>query len=123
MTRAIFVLGLVAALTFAARPFLTDTTMLTGSGAALAFGFLLLAALQTGHIFHGLRLPHLTGFILCGAIFGPEILKLLTKQMIHDLALVKKVAVGLIALTAGCELNFQKLRPKMKSIGLVATFG
>ena len=33
-------------------------------------------------LFHGLRLPHLTGFILCGAIFGPEVLGLLTKPMI-----------------------------------------
>ena len=123
MTRAIFVLSLVAALTFAARSFLTDGTMLTGSGAALAFGFLLLAALQTGHIFHGLRLPHLTGFILCGAIFGPEVLGLLTKPMIADLSLVKNVAVGLIALTAGCELNFAKLRPKLKSIGFISTCG
>jgi Kef-type K+ transport system membrane component KefB len=123
MTRAIFVLGLVAALTFAARSFLPDTTTLTGSGAALAFGFLLLAALQTGHIFHGLRLPHLTGFILCGAIFGPEVLGLLTKAMIQDLSLVKRVAVGLIALTAGCELNFKKLRPKLRSIGFIASFG
>lgn len=123
MTRATLVLILVAALSFAARSFLADTTTLTGSGATLAFGFLLLAALQTGHIFHGLKLPHLTGFILCGAIFGPEVLGLLTKPMIQDLSLVKKVAVGLIALTAGCELNFKKLAPKMKSIGLISTVG
>jgi Kef-type K+ transport system membrane component KefB len=123
MTRAAIVLALVAALSFAARSFLTEGTNITGSGAALAFGFLLLAALQTGHIFHALRLPHLTGFILCGALFGPEVLGLLTHAMIKDLTIVKNVAVALIALTAGCELNFRKLAPKIKAIGLVSFFG
>ncbi len=123
MTRAVIVLALVVGLSFAARSFLVDSTTITGSGATLAFGFLLLSALQTGRIFHALRLPHLTGFLLCGAIFGPEVLGLITPAMIQDLALVKKVAVGLIALTAGCELNFSKLRPKIASIGLISVFG
>src|SRR5215210_6191687 len=120
MMRAAIVLGLVAGLTFAARSFLPPGVTITGSGAALAFGFLLLAALQTGRIFHSLRLPHLTGFLLCGAVFGPEVLGLITPAMIQDLALVKKVAVALIA---GCELNFGRLRPKIKSIGLISFMG
>jgi Kef-type K+ transport system membrane component KefB len=123
MTRAAVVLALVIGLSFAARSFLVDSTTLTGSGAALAFGFLLLSALQTGRIFHALHLPHLTGFLLCGAIFGPEVIGLITPAMIQDLALVKKVAVGLIALTAGCELNFRKLRPQIKCIGLISFGG
>lgn len=123
MTRAAIVLALVIGLSFAARSFLVDSTTITGSGAALAFGFLLLSALQTGRIFHAMRMPHLTGFLLCGAIFGPQVLGLITPAMIQDLALVKKVAVGLIALTAGCELNFRKLLPQVKSIGLIAAGG
>ncbi|MDC3961700.1 cation:proton antiporter [Polyangium jinanense] len=123
MIRAALVLALVAGISFAARSFLPADATITGSGAALAFGFLLIAAMQTGHIFHDLRLPHLTGFILCGAIFGPEVLRLITPSMLGDLTLVKKVAVGLIALNAGCELNFARLRPKIRSIGLVSIFG
>lgn len=117
MIRAAFVLLLVAGISFAARSFLPADVTITGSGAALAFGFLLLAAMQTAHIFHELRLPHLTGFILCGALFGPEVLGLITPSMLNDLTLVKKVAVGLIALTAGCELNFASLWPKIRTIG------
>lgn len=123
MTRAAFLLALVVGLSFAARSFLPGTATITGSGASLAFGFLLLSALQTGRIFDALKLPHLTGFLLCGAIFGPELLGLITPPMIQDLTLVKKVSVGLIALTAGCELNFKRLRPQIKSIGFVAGFG
>jgi len=121
--RALILLGLVVALVFAARSFVPGGAPLVGSGAALAFGFLLIAALQTGRIFHALRLPHLTGFLLCGAVFGPQVLDLITEPMLEDLGLVKKVAVGLIALTAGCELNFRALRPRIKSIGFVASFG
>ncbi len=123
MIRAALILTLVAGISFAARSFLPADATITGSGAALAFGFLLLAAMQTGHIFHELRLPHLTGFILCGALFGPEVLGLITPSMLGDLTLVKKVAVGLIALNAGCELNFARLRPKIRSIGLVSILG
>lgn len=123
MIRAAVLLGLVVALVFAARSFVPGGVPLVGSGAALAFGFLLIAALQTGRIFHALRLPHLTGFLLCGAVFGPQVLGLITEPMLEDLGLVKKVAVGLIALVAGCELNFRALRPRIKSIGLVASFG
>jgi len=117
--RAVLVLALIAGISFAARSFLPADVTITGSGAALAFGFLLLAAMQTAHIFHELRLPHLTGFILCGALFGPEVLRLITPSMLQDLTLVKKVAVGLIALTAGCELNFAKLRRKIRTIGAI----
>jgi Kef-type K+ transport system membrane component KefB len=43
--------------------------------------------------------------------------------MLQDLSVVKKVAVGLIALTAGCELNFANLRSKIRSIGIVSSLG
>lgn len=119
MIRPIVVLALVVGLAFSARSFLPEGTTITGSGATLAFGFLLLAALQTGQIFHALKLPHLTGFLLCGALAGPEALGLVTPAMVSDVVLIKKVAVGLIALKAGCELNFQKLRPQLRSIGLL----
>lgn len=120
MIRSAFVLALVTMVAFAARSFLPRTVTLTGSGAALAFGFLLIAAVEVGRVCHKLKLPHLTGFILCGAVFGPEVLGLITPAMVSDLGLVKKVAVGLIALLAGCELNLRALRPKLASIGWIS---
>ncbi|MBI2894744.1 MAG: sodium:proton exchanger [Deltaproteobacteria bacterium] len=116
MTRATILLALLAVLSFAARSFLPPGSEAAGSGAALAFGFLLLAAIQAGHVLKPLGMPQLTGFILCGAVFGPEILGLITPPMVHDLTVVKRVAVGLIALTAGCELNLRSLLPRMRSI-------
>jgi Kef-type K+ transport system membrane component KefB len=120
--RAAFVLAIVVALATGARSFVGDTapTSIAGSGSALAFGFLLVAAIQTGHVFHSLKLPHLTGYIVCGVVFGPEVLDLITRPMISDMAVIKKVAVGLIALLAGCELNLRALRARMKSVGLIS---
>jgi Kef-type K+ transport system membrane component KefB len=116
--RAAVLLALVAGLAFSARSFLPPGV--EGNGAAtLAFGFLLLAALMAGRIFHRLRLPHLTGFLLTGLVFGPEVLGLLTKSSVAHLALVKRVAFGLIALYAGCEINLAKLKPKLRAVGLI----
>ena len=116
MIRATFLLAIVVMLIAAARSFLPEETSLVGSGAALAFGFVLLAALQTGTIVSGIRLPRLTGYLLCGFIAGPSVLNFVTERMVGDLKLVNNVAIGLIALSAGGELNFRRLRPRLRAI-------
>lgn len=116
MPRAIFLLGLVLVLIAAARSFLPQETSLVGSGAALAFGFVLLAALQAGTIVGGLRMPKLTGYLACGFLAGPSVANFVTERMLGDLKLVNNVAIGLIALSAGSELNIRKLRPRLRAI-------
>jgi Kef-type K+ transport system membrane component KefB len=71
----------------AARSFLPQETSLVGSGAALAFGFVLLAALQTGVLFSGVKLPRLTGYLICGFVVGPSVLNYVTDRMVSDLKL------------------------------------
>jgi Kef-type K+ transport system membrane component KefB len=115
MTRALALLALLFVMASAARSFAPDAAP-GGAGRILAFGFLLLASVQMGHVMSPLRLPKLTGFLVAGAIFGPEALGIITPEMIIDLSLVKKVSVGLIALLAGCELNAKALRPKLTEI-------
>jgi Kef-type K+ transport system membrane component KefB len=116
MIRATFLLSIVVLLIAAARSFLPEETSLVGSGAALAFGFVLLAALQTGTIVSGVRLPRLTGYLLCGFFAGPSVFNFVTERMVVDLKLVNNVAIGLIALSAGGELNFRRLRPRIRAI-------
>ena len=116
MIRAVFLLAMVVVLIAAARSFLPEETSLVGSGAALAFGFVLLAALQSGTIFAGFRLPRLTGYLVCGFVVGPSVLNFVTERMVSDLKLVNGVAIGLIALSAGGELNFRRLRPRIRAI-------
>lgn len=124
MIRPALVLAFIIVLTVAARSFFPQgATGIGAAGAALGFGFILLAAIQTGHIFHALHLPHLTGFILCGAIVGPEVLGFINAETVADLAPMKRVAVGLIGLLAGCELNVRALRPRLRTIAIFAGSG
>lgn len=123
MIRDVILLASVIVLAGGARSFLPADATVTGSGAALAVGFVILAAMYAGRIFNRLKMPHLTGFLLCGAALGPEMSGALTGAMLHDLSLVKRVAVGLIALVAGCELNLRALRPQMRPIGMQAAGG
>ncbi|MFZ5481222.1 MAG: cation:proton antiporter [Myxococcota bacterium] len=122
MIRDLLLLAAIVALANGARSYLPADATVTGSGATLALGIVLLAALFVGRVFHRLRLPHLTGFLLCGAALGPEVAGVLTPAMLGDLTLVKRVAVGLIALVAGCELNLRAIAPRARVIG-AQTFG
>ena len=118
MIRASFLLAVVVVLIAAARSFLPEdaTQAAVGSGGALAFGFVLLAAMQAGTIFGGVRLPRLTGYLACGFLAGPSVLNFVTEDMVKDLKLVNGVAIGIIALSAGSELNFKRLRGKFRAI-------
>lgn len=118
--RALVNLVMITALAYAARSFVPAGQTITGSGAALAFGFLLIAALQIGWLSDRLRLTSITGYLLCGLVFGPEVLDIVSPAMLSDLALVKGTAVGLIALLAGCELNVRKLRPALRAISALS---
>ena len=119
MTRALLTIASAVALTYATRSFVPHGATITGSGAALAFGFLLIVAIQSAHVFEKLRMPHLTAYIVVGLLFGPEMLGIISAKMLPDLALIKGTAVGLIAFLAGCELNVRKLAPKLRAIGTV----
>jgi Kef-type K+ transport system membrane component KefB len=114
MIVALFFLLAFYAFMHAARSF--SDAQEPARGGALAFGFLLLAAFFTGRLFARFGLPRLTGYIVAGVIAGPSVLALLTDDMVHVLAPVKGVAVCLIALSAGGELNFARTRPLLRSI-------
>jgi Kef-type K+ transport system membrane component KefB len=120
ITRALLTIAAVVALTYATRSFVPRGAMITGSGAALAFGFLLIVAVQAAHLCDALKMPRLTGYIVVGIVFGPEVLGIVSAKMLPDLALIKGTAVGLIAFLAGCELNLRALRPRLRAIGTAA---
>lgn len=122
ITRALLTIAGVAALTYATRSFVPQGATITGSGAALAFGFLLIVAVQAAHLCDAVKVPRLTGYILVGIFFGPDVVGLVSRKMLPDLALVKGTAVGLIAFLAGCELNLRRLRPRLRAIGAAAVF-
>lgn len=88
----------------------------SASGTALAFGYVLLTAFFAGRIFAGIKLPKLTGYMIAGIVVGPAVLGLLTPGMVQDLEIIDGVAIAMIALTAGNELDLKAFRPLMRSI-------
>lgn len=85
-------------------------------GISLALGYLLLTGYFFGRIFAQMRLPKLTGYIVAGIVVGPYALGLLNEHMVDSLRLVNGMAVAMIALTAGTELELQAMKPLFRTI-------
>ena len=101
----------------AARSFAPDSTVGGGAaGTALACGYLLLSAFLIGSVFNSLRLPRLTGYLMSGIVVGPQVLNLVSRPMVSNLQIFNGVAISLIALTAGVELDLKAMRPLLKSV-------
>jgi Kef-type K+ transport system membrane component KefB len=69
-----------------------------------------------------LRLPRLSGYLIFGLLCGPYILNLITATMARELQLVNGLAIALIALVAGLEINLERLMPRLRailSVGLI----
>lgn len=105
LTRLFVVLCVLAliALVGGVRGEETNSVLFAGSA-------LLLAALFAGQTAANLGLPKLTGYLLIGIIVGPHVLKFIPAGGLPGLDLVKGLAVSLIALIAGTELELHLLR-------------
>lgn len=87
-----------------------------GTSVALAAGALLLCGLFAGRVAGGVGLPRLTGYLLVGVAIGPYALGFLPHEGVKGLELVKGMAVMLIALVAGTELDLAVLRRVGRSV-------
>jgi len=90
-----------------------------GPSIALALGFALIAALMLGEAAERLRLPRLSGYLIFGLLCGPYMLNLITAQMARELQVVNNLAIALIALIAGLEINVARLWPRMRAIATI----
>jgi Kef-type K+ transport system membrane component KefB len=102
------------------------TLEIEGSGAAspltlAAIGFVVLAAFAVAELLAARGLPKVTGYILSGIVLGPYVGKVLTTEVVEQMGMFKTLAVGLIALTAGLELEAKALAKLART--LLATVG
>jgi Kef-type K+ transport system membrane component KefB len=93
------------------------------AGTLLAFGYVLVTAFFAGGLFEQLRLPRLTGYIAAGIATGPMVLGLVSREMVGNLDFVNGIAVSIIALTAGSELELRSMRPLLRSIRWITIVG
>ncbi len=108
-------LGLMAA----ASSFRVEGAYPIGAGPALSVGYLLLTAFFLGAVFKRLRLPKLTGYLVAGMLAGHSGLDLLPPDSLDDLQIFTGVAVALIALTAGTELELRAMRPLLRTVAWI----
>ena len=89
----------------------------------MVFGFILFSSYFFGLIASNMKLPSLTGYILAGLLFGPYVFSgmlqnfsLYSVEVVQRLQLLDNIALGLIAFTAGGEINFNLVKRRLKSI-------
>jgi Kef-type K+ transport system membrane component KefB len=99
----------------------------------LALGFVVLASYTIGGLVGHLRLPHITGYLIAGLVFGPSLARslaglglpapfdrgILNAEVIGQLSLFDTLAVALIALTAGGELKLATLKKGLRAISSI----
>jgi Kef-type K+ transport system membrane component KefB len=96
------------------------------SATAIGAGVLLLAGFFAGSLFKAVGLPKLTGYLAAGILFGPQVLAVISPAMLADLSVFKGIAVALLALTAGLEMDVPTIRPLFRSVRwilLIAVLG
>jgi Kef-type K+ transport system membrane component KefB len=81
-----------------------------------AIGFLLLAGTLLSELLAPLGLPHLTGYLLAGIAAGPYVLKLVDEHTVKSLSPVNGLALSLIALAGGAELDLDTVRKSARSL-------
>jgi Kef-type K+ transport system membrane component KefB len=86
----------------------------------LALGFALIAASLTGAFFEKIHLPRVSGYLIFGLLCGPYLANIITRPMARDLQIVNGLAIALIALIAGLELNYARLKPRLGSMTKLA---
>ena len=57
------------------------------------FGFVLLAAYTLGQVSSSAGLPKITGYIVTGLVFGPQVLNVFSTDVTADLRLVNDLAI------------------------------
>jgi Kef-type K+ transport system membrane component KefB len=81
-----------------------------------SIGFLLVAGTLTSELLSPLGLPHLTGYLIAGIAAGPHVLRLVDEHTVKSMSPVNTLALALIALAGGAELDLSALRQGAKSL-------
>jgi len=97
--------------------------ILPPSGAiTFLLGLILIVSYIVGRFSLKLKIPMITGFLLTGIIIGPYILNIITQKNIESLSLINEIALTIIALSAGGELEIDRLVKKIGSLSAIIFF-
>ena len=86
-----------------------------------SFVLVCIASREIGHFLGKYNLPHITGYLLAGALAGPFLLGMLPESAIEELRFVDQLSLAVIAFIAGSELYLKELRSRIRPIMLNVT--
>lgn len=89
---------------------------------AFTLGFVIIGGYLLGEIVCYIQLPRITGYLIAGMIFGPDLGGWLTDETVEHLTLIDQIALSLIAISAGCELRLTELRQHWKGVASITFF-
>lgn len=82
-----------------------------------AIGFVVLTTFAVADMGTHLSLPRVTGFIITGVALGPSAANILSAEVVDEMRMFNTLALGLIATSAGLELDLKTLLPLFKTLG------
>ena len=86
------------------------TEFLHQASPLLVIGVVITVGVLFGGAVRRVGLPSMTGQIIAGIVMGRAGFDLFGDEVLRDLRPLTQVALGLIAVTVGAHLNFQRLR-------------
>lgn len=116
MIRRLVVLLLLVGGAVLLEPLRVPTEGVIAPRSLFLFGILLLTADTFGALAHDVGIPRLVGYLLAGLALGPSLLGIVPPGVLQDLAMMKELAVGLIALLAGAEFRVKDLVERYRMI-------
>ncbi len=100
---------------------IVGTPDMPGPRTAMSVGLLMLAAWLVGILFDRIRLPRVSGYLVTGLLLGPAVLKLIPQTQVDThLRFAGDLAIALIALTAGGEIDLKWLRKQIVRLSIIA---
>jgi len=79
-------------------------------------GVVLISAYLLALLLKGLKLPKLTGYMLLGMLIGPAGLNFLDQHILNELKVLENLALSFIALTAGGEFKYKRIKKYIKAV-------
>lgn len=92
------------------------------SNVFIDIALLVLIGIIGGKMAELVHLPRVTGYIIIGMIFGPNVLNLFNTDMIADLKALKILGLGFIGYNVGLEVNFKMLKYNRKTVVFITLF-